>query len=64
MIQCINRFLANIKSNVGEKLWKVISNLGISLTGSDKDYAKTIKELENGTQENSKGKKAILKRLK
>lgn len=52
------RFWDQINSNVGEKLARIISNIGVLLNDGTKDYSKKILELENGDRKKKVGKKA------
>lgn len=54
MLHCNHRFHENWDSNIGEKLWLVIANLGVVLVGEEKNMVKRIKSMESTDKERKK----------
>lgn len=52
-------FWDNLESNVRDKVWNVISNLGVVVMDKKKDYSKRIVELEVEDKAIFNGKNAI-----
>lgn len=52
-------FWDNLESNVGKKVWNVISNLGVVSKDNNKDYSKKIAEMEAKDKAIFNGKSVI-----
>lgn len=56
---CNFRFWENLDSNIGDKVWNGISNLGIVAMDKRKDYSKKISDIEAKDKVRNQGKKRL-----
>lgn len=51
------RIRDNLDLNIGDKIWKSISNLGVVMEDSNKDYKKILIEMEKKDRTRNEGRK-------
>lgn len=56
---CNSRFWENLDSNIGDKVWNEISNLGVVAMDKKKDYSKKISDIEAKDKVRNQGKKRL-----
>lgn len=63
VLRCNNRLVKPVKSEVGQRLWKTITNLGVAGGAEVGTCIKLVEDMENRDSVGMKGKKGFKKML-